>query len=193
MTPKKYKLVIFDLDNTLYDERDYLRAAYRNIADNLGRTDRIKDFIYDGLWSYYVNKGVKNLHGHLCGKMGCPCSLDDFLVWHREMPLEGKLKPYPLMQRWVKELSNSGVAIAIYTAGHNASQRRKVEFLEPITQYVQEVTVSRRKPNGQPIIDLLYRFEVERQDALMLGVLYNDFVSARAAGVDFYHMNTDLM
>ena len=29
----KYKLVVFDLDNTLYRETDYLFAAYRRIAE----------------------------------------------------------------------------------------------------------------------------------------------------------------
>ena len=49
--PVPIQAVVFDLDDTLYPERDYVRSGYRAVADHLRRTlgvmQRLEDFMWD--------------------------------------------------------------------------------------------------------------------------------------------------
>ena len=42
------KGVIFDLDDTLYSEKEYVRSGYKKIAEFLGREDAV-----DKMWEYF--------------------------------------------------------------------------------------------------------------------------------------------
>ena len=45
--------VVFDLDDTLYPERDYVRGGYRAVADALGSPGRADEF-FDWLWNRFL-------------------------------------------------------------------------------------------------------------------------------------------
>ena len=58
----KYENFIFDLDNTLYDETEYLFRAYQNIAGKLsGKNAKKKAEYFKFLKNTFLKEGRQNL------------------------------------------------------------------------------------------------------------------------------------
>lgn len=49
------KVIVFDLEDTLYKEVDFLKSGYRAVADYLTQTYGIVD-VYQKMWNYYQSK-----------------------------------------------------------------------------------------------------------------------------------------
>jgi FMN phosphatase YigB (HAD superfamily) len=59
----RIEAVIFDLDNTLYDERTYFEAAFHKIADSLaGKCSLSQNEIFDKLTADLRKKGTMYTH-----------------------------------------------------------------------------------------------------------------------------------
>lgn len=53
------KAIFFDLDYTLYDMRQYLRGAYRQVAEEIAQIcGRDADVLYDSLWATWERVGT---------------------------------------------------------------------------------------------------------------------------------------
>ena len=59
-----YKAIVFDLDNTIYDEIEYLKLAYHWISHRIVLSDntKLQNEIYDFLVDEFMKNGRKNLY-----------------------------------------------------------------------------------------------------------------------------------
>ncbi len=51
----KIQVIVFDVDDTLYPERQFVQSGYRAVADQLRRTLAREDRFEDWLWERFVN------------------------------------------------------------------------------------------------------------------------------------------
>lgn len=113
------KAVIFDLDDTLYSEKEYVKSGYRAVSEYLGGGYE------DRLWSFFEQ-----------GKM----AIDELLKEvHRENEKNAVLaiyrnhKPDIHLYDWVMEniekLKSKGIKVGIITDGRPEGQRNKIEAL----------------------------------------------------------------
>jgi len=138
---------VFDLDDTLYYEADYLRSAYRSIAHKLlPYTD---GDIYDWMLQHYNNK--QNVFAAIVDKyadsMPASITLQHLLAHYREhMPaitLADTTRTFLLL------LKAKGIPMGIITDGRSITQRNKLKALE-IESYFQDIIISEEFGSEKP-------------------------------------------
>lgn len=117
----KIEGVIFDLDDTLYSEKDYVRSGFRAIASDLGKDETF----VDQLWSYFEE-----------GKPAIDCVLKQ---WNRMDMKDMLLKVYrshiPEITLYdgvieiIQSLRDAGIKVGIITDGRPEGQRNKIQAL----------------------------------------------------------------
>lgn len=138
--PEPVRGVIFDLDDTLYPEKDYVRSGYRSVARSLKSTDgtdpgnctEIDNCAESGdsgyeekLWNYFEE-----------GKPAIDCLLaENGRTGEKEACLsiyrghEPEIRLYPGADKLLAELKRRGIKIGIITDGRPDGQRKKLQAL----------------------------------------------------------------
>ena len=112
--------VIFDLDDTLYPEKDYVKSGYRAVAEYLGHPEYA-----DKLYGYFEQG--KNAFDELLSEIGKEDELKKVLEIYREH--KPKISLYPEMEKAIDTLRAKEIKIGIITDGRPNGQRNKLEAL----------------------------------------------------------------
>lgn len=112
--------VIFDLDDTLYSEKQYVRSGYKAVAKLLG-----DEALADRLWTYFENG--KPAIDELLNELGCMGRKEECLEAYREQIPEITL--YDGVVDLILELKSKGIKVAIITDGRVSGQKRKLQAL----------------------------------------------------------------
>lgn len=143
---KKNTVVVFDLDDTLYDEYDYQTSGIRAVAEEL-KNLYDKDLIQTLL--HWRDQGVKDIFGKVCKVLQLPIEVKRSLVWiyrlhDPDIALHDDVREALVaIQRMVKR-------IMILTDGRSISQRKKLKALclNDIEVYISE-EYSSEKPKPE--------------------------------------------
>jgi putative hydrolase of the HAD superfamily len=158
--------VIFDLDDTLYPERDYCRSGFRRASTHLaGLSDKHnKDHIFDVLWGQFTAGNQTRTFDATLEELGLPDNgglIRELVEVYRThvptitLPVE--------TQRTLDELSAT-YALALLTDGFLPAQKLKVQALG-IERYFQAIVYTEElgrqfwkpSPRGfQTLIDVLH-------------------------------------
>ena len=139
MMPRR-KVFVFDLDDALYKEVDYVKSAFQYIAHRLA--DSLSDVsdaaIYDTLWSVFMDGG--DAFGEVIRQYGVKTyTKADLLDWYRYH------KPSLTLDANVREtlnfLKSQGADLAIITDGRQLTQQNKIEALG-LTTYMSAVIIN---------------------------------------------------
>ena len=135
---KKNRDIIFDLDNTLIDEKIYLYSAYEEIAikADLYRYKEIKNFLINS----FENKGRKNLYQELILSFGIKnFELRDFLYILRNHKIKGKINTKLWFRKFIS-IIGSNFPIYIITNGNITQQKNKIKYIKfPIGSNLKKV------------------------------------------------------
>ena len=113
------KGVIFDLDDTLYSEKEYVRSGYRVVSDYLGGGFEGK------LWSSF--EAGKPAIDELLRELEREDEKAECLnIYRSHKPI---IHLYPGVADMLQELKNKGIKVGIITDGRPESQRNKIEAL----------------------------------------------------------------
>lgn len=112
--------VIFDLDDTLYSEKQYVRSGYKAVAKLLGN-----EALADRLWTYFENG--KPAIDELLNELGCMGRKEECLEAYREQIPEITL--YDGVVDLILELKSKGIKVGIITDGRVSGQKRKIQTL----------------------------------------------------------------
>lgn len=113
------KGVIFDLDDTLYGEKDYVRSGYKAVSDYLGGGYE------DELWDYFLDG--KPAIDELLIRLNQIDDKDKILdIYRRHKPT---LQLYDGVEGMLHMLRSKGIRIGIITDGRPEGQRNKIEAL----------------------------------------------------------------
>jgi len=139
----EHTVVVFDLDDTLYNELDYLKSAYKSIAE----------FLLPDNWQSLYSKMLSMYRSRL--------NVFEFLISSFEVSKESLLNLYrnhnPDIQLFedVIEVFNAikskGGYIGIITDGRSATQRAKIKSLG-IEHYVDALIISEELGSEKPNI-----------------------------------------
>lgn len=133
----KISAVIFDLDDTLYPERDYVRSGYAAVAQYLGHPEYA-----DKLFGYFEEG--KNAFDELIAYMsendpGEKPELSALLEVYREH--EPQISLYPEMEKAIDSLKAKGIKIGIITDGRISGQKNKIKALG-LDEKVDEIIIT---------------------------------------------------
>ena len=114
------KGVIFDLDDTLYSEKEYVRSGFRAVAKHLGDGG-----LADKLWEYFQNGQraidmVLKTLGRENERQKC------VEIYREHKPV---LHLYEGVGRLIEELQANGQKVGIITDGRPSGQRNKIKAL----------------------------------------------------------------
>ena len=115
----KIRGVIFDLDDTLYSEKEYVRSGYKAVSDFLGGGYEEK------LWSFF-EKGKPSID-ELLKELGRENEKGEVLEIYRFH--KPTIHLYPGVSEMIEDLKAKGVKVGIITDGRPEGQRNKLDAL----------------------------------------------------------------
>ena len=111
--------VIFDLDDTLYSEKDYVRSGFRAVSDYLGGGYEEK------LWSFF--ESGKPAVDELLKELGREAEKEAVLDIYRSH--EPVIQVYDGVKEILARLKREGLKVGIITDGRPGGQRKKIKAL----------------------------------------------------------------
>jgi phosphoglycolate phosphatase len=187
MTLRQPRAILFDLDGTLLDSAPDLAAAANAMLAEVGLPARDPAVI-----ATYIGKGIPKLvERTLTGSLDAAA---DPALFARALPIYERFYaeesgrrsvPFPGVIEGLQALRAAGVPLACIT---NKAERFTIDLLKRTALegffgvVVCGDTVTRKKPDPEPVLTACARLGVRAADALMIGDSANDVQSARAAG-----------
>jgi HAD superfamily hydrolase (TIGR01549 family) len=117
---QRIKGVIFDLDDTLYPEKEYVRSGFKAVARYLG-----EEAYADRLWAYFEEEKVAIYE--LVKELGCMDKEMECLETYREHVPQISL--YDGVAELIQKLKDQGVKVGIITDGRVSGQKKKLHAL----------------------------------------------------------------
>lgn len=182
------RALIFDLDDTLYDERLYVRSGFRAVAGLLAKRSGLEAEAIAAMMEAELDRnGRGKVFDRVLARLGLPHGPAEIqaLVRHyrHHRPrlrfhdgVEGLLQG--LKARW---------PLAVVTDGLPLMQRHKVqalglERLVPVIVYTWELNAPKPDPGG--LLEAVRRLGVQPEEAVVIGDNpAHDLPAARAAGM----------
>lgn len=138
------KGVIFDLDDTLYGEKQYVRSGYRKIAEFLN--DNTAE---EKLWSYFL-EGKPAIDEYLAEDNKTDLKDKCLEIYRNQMP---DITLYDGVSELINELKAKGIKIGIITDGRVEGQKNKIKSLG-LDELIDDIIITDelggvqfRKPN----------------------------------------------
>lgn len=186
----KIKAVIFDLDDTLYPEREFVLSGFWEIAEYLKKGYGLgKSKVFSFLKSDFEN-GVrgKNFNRLIIENNLPKKELKKMIrIYHAHKP---KIKPYSDAEKILKYIKkNRRLKTAIISDGPVEVQENKIKALK-IKSYFNVIILSDRlgkkyrKPHAQPFKAALKRLKLKPKEAIYIGDNpKKDFIGAKKLGM----------
>lgn len=181
------KVVCFDLDDTLYKEVDFLRSAFREIAEYAlsisANLNMSADDLYEGMLDAYFSK--KDAFDYLVALIGTDLDKPTLLNLYRNHVPQIALSEGAF--ELLTELKNRGYEVGIITDGRSVQQRNKIKALGLDMIFSEgNIIISEEFGTEKPNIDN-YRYFMKQfptvTDFIYVGDNVNkDFVAANLLG-----------
>lgn len=141
------KIVVFDLDDTLYKEIDFLKSAYKEIALMLSEEKtELYEAIYISMLSAYYTKqnAFKKVLNEFCIKTH---TISDLLNLYRRHKPNIKLDSETRVV--LQSLKSMHIPIGIITDGRSIQQRNKLQALG-VASYMSHIIISEEFGSEKP-------------------------------------------
>lgn len=132
--PRPPRAVLFDLDDTLYPERQFVDGGFRAVARYLSkRYEKPAARLVTRLWELHARDGRGHLFDTLLAELGAGDDADlvltCLLVYRTHPP---RLEPFPGVAEALDALRQAAVLTGVVSDGHAAVQRRKLAGLQAL-------------------------------------------------------------
>lgn len=206
------KTIIFDLDDTLYNERDFVYGAFREVCIYLSKNYNMD---YERLYKDIIE--ILNIYGRgkifnkLCDKYNINENIDKLIDIYRKA--KPQLQMYEDASFILKKFStysqcenNNAYKLGLITDGKAEVQWNKIKALN-LRQYMHKIIVTDDygmdfwKPNDFSYREMMKYFNSTAEECVYIGDNPNkDFIGARKVGMHTVrvlreigdHMNTFL-
>lgn len=184
------KGVIFDLDDTLYSEKQYVRSGYKKIAGYLGREDAA-----DKLWGYFES-GKPAIDEYLAEIGEEDKKAECLKIYREQMP---EITLYDGMVEMIEGLKAKGIKVGIITDGRPEGQQNKIKALG-LDSLIDDIIITDelggsqfRKPCDIAFRIMQNRWRLPYEQIVYVGDNPNkDFQACRQLGMrTLYFVNED--
>lgn len=187
------KVVIFDLDDTLYQEKDYIKSGYKKIAKRFPKIPNM----YNKLWKAFL-EGKKAIDEVLNAEEIYSDALkEECLQIYRNQNPEIKLSEE--VRELLVGLKQKGFLLGIITDGRPEGQRAKIKALG-IEGYFDRIIITDelggveyRKPNEKAFLIMKENFSVKYSQMVYVGDnIKKDFIAPNKLGMkSIYYRNRE--
>jgi HAD superfamily hydrolase (TIGR01549 family) len=126
------KGIIFDLDDTLYSEKEYIKSGFKAVACYLGN-----EKLTETLWNYF-ERGKPAIDSVL-SDLGCDNKKAECLEVYREH--EPVISTYPGVMKLIQGIKEKGLMVGIITDGRVSGQKKKIYALG-LDKIIDEIIVT---------------------------------------------------
>ena len=178
------KAVVFDLDDTLYGEKEYIRSGYRAVAKVIPQVENAER----KLWRFFLEKKpaideVLSMEGIYTEEIRQRC-----LVAYRLH--EPDIHLYDGVMEILIKLRSNGYKLGIITDGRSEGQRAKIQVLG-LGKYMDHIIVTDelggvkyRKPNETAFIQMADKLNVAFSQMCYVGDnIKKDFIAPLKLGM----------
>jgi len=134
-------VIVFDLDDTLYNEVDYLRSAYMKFAKELEPDSWQQLFAH--IFSLYRNK--LDAFEYISTTYNI-AKQDLISSYHNHIP---HIKPFDGVLKTFERIKSRNAKLAIITDGRKLTQMQKIEALG-LTPYIDHIVISEEIGSEKP-------------------------------------------
>lgn len=191
---KKPEMILIDVDGTLVDSVPDLAYCANEMMKRLGMPEpgepKVREWVGNG-----VERLVRRtLIGRLDGEPD-DALFDKAYPIYLELYAENtskRSKPYPGVKEGLEYLKQAGYRLGCVT---NKAEQFTVPLLKAFGLYdyfeivVSGDTLTKKKPDPQPLLHVAEFFGVKPEQALMIGDSVSDVTAARAAGFQIVCMS----
>jgi putative hydrolase of the HAD superfamily len=200
---EKYRTFIFDLDDTIYPEIEYLKSAYRFVAETVIRKEKNNEIKLENIYTFLIdvfkNEGRVGLYQKLCAEFNIKdFSVEEFLHCLRSVPLnKDELKVFPNIKILLELLIKRNKMLFVITNGNEIQQRNKVNSLNVSHSGFTEVIFSSslgkefEKPDPFFLNKIINDYSLKVNEIVFIGDSDVDKLASEQAGIDF--MNVSLI
>ena len=187
---KNNRTIIFDLDNTIFDENDFLSIAYDNISNALFPQDA--QFSYNFLIQEFHNAGRNSLFDKLLDRYpNYETTLEECLYQLRNTNCKNCIDPYEWFKNFVNDAQSSDWRLKIITNGNPQQQMNKLKSLNLsfVANIVEVIFANEYKP--KPMIDSYLKLRnVEKFiEPIYVGDSLLDQEFAHNCKIEFFDVN----
>jgi phosphoglycolate phosphatase-like HAD superfamily hydrolase len=187
------KAFVFELDNVLYPEKDYLLQVYYLFASFLEYKEMLDAKVLTSLMTKtYEEEGPDQVFTRACERF----KFDEqyrynFDLLHKTARLPLKLLLFQQSLVFLQDIVVDRKQIFILTNGDPQQQLNKIRQTEwnglekYLTCYFADEI--KAKPEPDAISHILKQHNLERRDLVMMGHTKIDELCAEASGIDFVH------
>ena len=178
-------VVIFDMDDTLYPEKDYVRSGYQQIAGHFPEIENMAAKLWD---AFENGKQAINYVLEQEGIFSDGAVKQALHIYRNQMPA---ISLYPEAKALLTTLKNKGIRLGMITDGRPEGQRAKIAALG-IEEYFEKIIItdelggiSFRKPNPIAFEMMQTHFGVPYSEMVYIGDNpKKDFIAPDALGMD---------
>ncbi len=184
------KVVVFDLDDTLISEKEYIKSGFTHISKLLSLKFNIEPkYIYISLLDLF-EESTLNVFNRIYEKYNVEYCKDDILnlvnEYRNHIP---NIKLFDDVLEVFNELKNRGIKLGMITDGYKETQRNKINVLE-LEKYIDYIIVTDElgkefwKPHQKSFIMMKEYFNVEYGEIAYLGDnIKKDFKAGNELGM----------
>lgn len=198
------KVILFDLDDTLYRERDFVYSGFLEVSKYIGEKFNYDvDHIYNTILKIFHKDGRNNIFDKLCNQYSINENIDKLVQVYRDTNPNIKLYDDAI---YLLNKIRDGFGLGIITDGKNTVQWNKIKSLD-VQRYMDKIIVTDDlgleywKPSKKSYNQMLEHFGGKANEFIYIGDNPNkDFISAKKMGINTIriireigdHMNTSL-
>lgn len=192
------KAVVFDLDDTLISEKEYIRSGFRQVSKKIAKKNNLdKDYVYKIMYDTF-NEDSKNVFNRVLDKLNIQYEKEDIkelINYYRgHMP---DIKLYDDAKYILDTLKAKGIKLGMITDGYKVTQRNKLEALN-IGDYFEHIVVTDElgrefwKPHQKPYEIIKEKLGLEYENMVYVGDnVSKDFVTANKLGMNTIFINRE--
>lgn len=169
------KLVIFDLDDTLISEAEYVKSGYKVVSKYLEDKFILNSSdVFNKLWSYFQNK-EKNTFNKLLEECNISYTQEDILslvnVYRNHKP---NIDFFDDVEPFLYELKEKNIHTGIISDGYYNGQKAKLEALNAYNKFdyiilTDELGKEFWKPNPKAFEMMMEKFNVKPEEVIYIG------------------------
>lgn len=182
------KLIIFDLDNTLFDEFIFLKGKMSKFLEHQRVDGELRDLILAEFEIYFRKKDIELIIQHLNTKFNLKFSVNGYKNLLRDKEYGVDISYFSGVYEVLTRLLELGFTIKLLTNGNKNQQQQKIKSLSRTLNLCDKVVYAEEyAPKPDPVgINFIVKQEImNKSEVLFVGDSKTDYDCAVKAQVDF--------